>query len=399
MLILAERLREANGGELDESAVQAVAEATGAPLEYVRLAVKLRSEKEKKSFLANLRSQFRTLEPTTRRYLLTGAASTSTAFLCAVDEYLTVLTRFDRASNYGICTMVATLCFVAGLYNIVLSRSAKTAAVSGGILLGGVYLMRAIFELLLGVPSHTGSAFFLPVILFGAAAGAAAFQYSEKYRSRLGLKDPIQDRQDLLKQLTRIQDKLNSGLQSVAFLCVDIVGSTRMKESAEPLALEYTFNEYHEFVNRVARKYGGRVHSTAGDGITCAFEHPQHAFAAAKNIQAGILELNMLRNRIGAPITLRCGIHAGQVMTAAGGDVKSVNFSHVIDVSSHLQKAAPPGGIAISEAAAAQISGGPAAIGIRRVQAAEMTAVIWQPKGESSSSDSTLKVLPTSDIT
>ena len=77
MLILAERLRESNGGELDESAILAVAEATGAPVEYVRLAVKLRSEKEKRSFVANLRSQYRTLEPHTRRYVLSGAAAAS----------------------------------------------------------------------------------------------------------------------------------------------------------------------------------------------------------------------------------------------------------------------------------------------------------------------------------
>src|SRR5579884_327393 len=66
MLILAERLRAANGGELDESAMQAVSEATGAPLDYVRLAVKLRSERQKKNFLATLRTQFLTLEPHTR---------------------------------------------------------------------------------------------------------------------------------------------------------------------------------------------------------------------------------------------------------------------------------------------------------------------------------------------
>ncbi|HJP82015.1 MAG TPA: hypothetical protein VJ835_00795, partial [Fimbriimonadaceae bacterium] len=47
MLELAERLRSANGGDLDEAAIQAVAEATSAPLEYVRLALRIRGEKKK----------------------------------------------------------------------------------------------------------------------------------------------------------------------------------------------------------------------------------------------------------------------------------------------------------------------------------------------------------------
>jgi class 3 adenylate cyclase len=380
MLILAERLREANGGDLDESAIQAVAEATGAPLEYVRLAIKLRSEKEKNSFLANVRSQFRTLEPHTRRFLFSGAAAMAAAFLCTVDESMSQIARFNQASGYGICTMLGTLCAAFGIYNVFLSRDTKTAALSGGMLAGGLYLMRSVFEVVLRAPSQIDSAFFLPAIAVGALGGALLVHYGDKYRARLGLKDPLKERQDLLKQLNNLQDKLSSGMQFMTFLSVDIVGSTRMKEIADPLAVEYTFNEYHEFVARVAHKYGGRVHSTAGDGMTCAFEHPQHAFAAAKNIQAGIIELNMLRNRIGSPIVLRCGIHVGQVMTPEGGDVKAVNFSHVIDVASHLQKVAPPGGIAVSDSAVAQIAGGASTVGAQRVRAADTDALVWIPR-------------------
>ena len=378
MLILAERLREANGGELDESAIQAVAEATGAPIEYVRLAVKLRSEKEKKSFLANMRSQYRTLEPHTRRYVLSGACAASAALLCAADERISGFGR--GSSDYGIFTMIGTLFGVLGIYNVVLARDLKTAGMSGAVLTGGLFLMRSVFEFVFRVPAQVDTFWFLPFTVVGAAGGMALFHFGDKYRSKLGLKDPVKERHDLLRQLNQLQDKLSSGMQFMTFLSVDIVGSTRMKEGADPLAVEYTFNEYHEFVSRVAQKYGGRVHNTAGDGLTCAFEHPQHAFAAAKNIQAGIIELNTLRNRIGTPIVLRCGIHVGPVMTPAGGDVSSVNFAHVIDIASHLQKAAPPGGIAVSEAAVAQIAGGAASVGVRRIQALDVGALVWTPK-------------------
>ncbi len=388
MLILAERLREANGGELDESAILAVAEATGAPVEYVRLAVKLRAEKEKKSFLANMRSQFKTLEPGTRRYLLSGVAATSSAFLCIGDEYFSgvAAATHHSKSNYGLFTMLATVCFVIGIYNVALSRDLKRAAFSGGILAGGFYLMQSAFLLLYQLPANVDSSLFPLFTAMGAGGGMLLHQVMKKYRDRLGLRDPVKERQDLLRQLGELQDKLSSGKQLMTFLSVDIVGSTRMKETSDPLVVEYTFNEYHEFVTRIAKKYGGHVHSTAGDGIICAFEHAQHAFAAAKNIQSGLPEWNTFRNRIGMPVLVRCGIHSGMVMSPPGGDVTAVNFAHVIDMASHLQKVAPTGGIAVSESAAGQITGGHNSIGKDSVQVHDMRAILWTPKVSTQSS-------------
>ena len=385
MLILAERLRESNGGELDESAILAVAEATGAPVEYVRLAVKLRSEKEKRSFVANLRSQYRTLEPHTRRYVLSGAAAASSALLFTLEDFISGITRAHLGSNYGIFAMLATITGALGIYNVALSRDSRTAALSGAFFVGGMFLMKSVFSLLLGVHAYVDPVLFPILTVLGAFGGIGLRSFANKYRNRLGLKDPAQERQDLLKQLNQLQDKLTSGRQYMTFLSVDIVGSTRMKEGADLLAVEYTFGEYQSYVARLAEKYGGRVHSTAGDGLICAFENPQHAFAAAKNIQAGMLELNAHRNRLGVPLVLRSGIHSGSVITPQTGDVTSVSFSHVIDIASHLQKLSPPGGIVVSEAAVAQIAGGAGSVGNQRVQVLDVTALVWAPKQSASS--------------
>ena len=384
MLILAERLREANGGSLDESAIQAVAEATGAPVEYVRLAVKLRAEKEKKSFVSNLRSQYRTLEPHTRRFVLSGAAAASSALLMTADARMTAFTQKNLHADYGIFTMLATITIVLGIYNVFLSRNMKTAAWSGACLTGGLFLMNSVFSLLLGVQAYVDTTAFPMVTIGGALGGVALFKFAEKYRGNLGLKDPAKERQDLLRQLNQLQDRLTSGRQEMTFLSVDIVGSTRMKEGADPLAVEYTFSEYQEFVSRISQKYGGRVHSMAGDGIISAFDHPQQAFMAAKNIHAGLIELNTLRNRIGIPIILRSGIHSGAVIAPKSGDITSVSFSHVIDLASHLQKSAPAGGIAVSDTATSQIAGGSIAVGQDRIQVLDIGATVWRPNKPSS---------------
>ena len=78
MLLLAERLRESSGGVLDDAAILAVSEATGAPPEYVRLALKMRPQKKRESLGDKVRGEFLTLEPDTRRYVASVTAAGST---------------------------------------------------------------------------------------------------------------------------------------------------------------------------------------------------------------------------------------------------------------------------------------------------------------------------------
>ena len=382
MLALAERLRAANGGMLDDSAVQAVAEATGAPVEYVRLAVKLRSEKETQSFLAKLRSQYLTLEPHTRRFVVSGGAAT----LCALFDVAANRANYglrDHITSAGsLLGVVSLVWFTLGLYNACMTRDAKTGAAAGAVFGASFFAAHEMFNFILRLPSSYALSplLVIPFALLGAVVGLGAQRLTDRYRKPLGLRDPIKERQDLLRQLVDLQDKLNSGEQSCTFLSVDIVGSTRMKANADPLSVEFTFNEYHTFVERTVRRYGGRVHSTAGDGVTAAFDHPNAAFGAARNIQAGLMELNAFRNKIGQPIVLRQGIHTGTVVAPDATDVTTLEFSHVIDVAAHFQKVAPPGGIAVSDPAGAHLPGGPAGLGDGRVAVSGVEGTLWLPK-------------------
>ena len=384
MLALAERLRAANGGTLDDSAVQAVAEATGAPTEYVRLAVKLRSEKEAPSFLARLRSQYLTLEPHTRRFVLSGGAATLCA-LFAVAAHLagwTVRNSAEATSPGPLLSVVSLVWLTLGLYNVCVTRDARTGAAAGAIFGASFLVAYEMFAFLLRLPaSHALDAtLIVPLTLLGAVAGLGLQKVTDRYRKPLGLRDPLKERHDLLRQLVDIQERLKSGEQSCTFLSVDIVGSTVLKAKADALSVEFTFNEYHGFVERTVRRYGGRVHSTAGDGVTAAFDHPGQAFGAAKHIQAGLMELNAFRNKIGEPIVLRQGIHAGTVVAPDAGDVTTLEFSQVIDLAAHLQKAAPPGGIAVSDAAGSQLPGGVPCLGGTRLDVSGHGGTVWLPR-------------------
>ncbi len=397
MLALAERLRAANGGMLDDSAVQAVAEATGAPVEYVRLAVKLRSEKRTQSFTAKLRSQYLTLEPHTRRFVLSGGAATLCAlFATAADRAHWALGKSDAASPAPLLSIVSLLWLTMGLYNACVTRDARTGAAVGAIFGASFLAAHEMFAFLLRLPeSRTLEAtLIVPFALLGAVVGMGLQKMTDRYRKPLGLRDPLKERQDLLRQLVDIQERLKSGEQSCTFLSVDIVGSTRMKADADSLSVEFTFNEYHTFVERTVKRYGGRVHSTAGDGVTAAFDHPQQAFGAARNIQAGLLELNTFRNKIGQPIVLRQGMHTGTVVAPDATDVTTLEFSHVIDLAAHFQKAAPPGGVAVSDSASAYLPGGAAALGGERLQVSGMEGTVWAPRAATVVAGTTPPPLP-----
>ncbi len=378
MLLLAERLRESIGRELDDESIQAVAEATGAPLEYVRVAAHMLPEKKKRSTVSTFRSAFLTLEPETRASVLSALAAT----FCAAFH---VVAAVNQSPGNSFFDTIALIFLGLGLWNVSLTRDSRGAVVSGA-LFGGVYFVaQGLFAFLVstlgGVKlGSLPSPLLLLFLGIGAFGGFIIQKIVGKYRTRLGIQDPQQERQELLRQLVSLQDKLRSGEQSITFLSVDIVGSTHIKAQADPLSVEFTFNEYHLFVENAARRYQGRVHSTAGDGVILAFDHPQSAFAAARNMQTGIVELNTFRNKTGIPIALRCGIHTGSVVAPQAGDIKSINFAHVIDVAAHLQKECPVGGITVSDASAAHLPGGPSGVGVQRVRAADVAGTIWLPR-------------------
>jgi len=373
MLDLAERIQAANGGELDDAAILAVSEATGAPADYVRLAMRLRPQQKKRGFLQQAKTEYLGLEPEARRNVIGGLLGAGFALAGVLSTQLV-------DSYSGLLGVVQIIFATLAVYSCAVAKDARSAAVTGAVVAGIGFIFATLFQALFHTKGSIEAAWIVPLTLGGALLGLTVNKLVSKNRPKFGLKDPVQERQELLRQLVQLQDKLNSGAQPIAFLSVDIVGSTKMKQDADALSIEYTFNEYHQFVERTVRKYGGRVHSTAGDGMTCAFDTAPQAFGAAKNIQAGMIELNTFGNKTGIPLVLRAGIHVGEVVTPKPGDIASLNFAHVIDIAAHMQKIAPPGGIVVSGPAANQLPGGPLAVGTEHVETQNVSGIVWQPR-------------------
>lgn len=342
---LVRRLRITSPDALNEEAVLAISEVTGKSPELVRLSIAATTPTQK----ASVRQTVLTMDPKVRQYAIAAWLASMAALLTVIG----MMTR-DRSSIFP---MVTLLLQGAGAYVAITASDSRTAGALGALFgvvnVLGISLFLGIADLIprLNVPNGPPPPMVIVGGLIGMLVGTLGRAVYRTIVDRSKKQDDAENRHELLRQLVDIQDKLRAHERTVAFLSLDIVGSVRIKEGSSALAVEFTFSEYHRFVEAIVAKNGGEIHSTAGDGVTCTFETSAMAFRAARQVQAGIHEFNAARNRLSAPIQLRAGIHFGTIVPY-GPASTDVNFSHVIDLAAHFQKECPPGGVALSQAAA-----------------------------------------------
>jgi class 3 adenylate cyclase len=333
-----------------------------------------RLEKQQaKTGLGRFFRQVRQMDFATRRVVASAALGLWAGLAKALAE------KFG--DQYGLAAMGITVFSLLAIINCALTRKRELGALTGAAYAFAMKFGLAAFSWMLRSPVKLSGTDIIPYTFIAAAAGFLFGTFGDRILRIRFQHDPQKRREYLLRQLIELQEELKKGEQNVTFLSVDVVGSTDMKRHADALNVEYTFNEYTHYVTGVSRSFDGMLHSTAGDGILLTFPSPKDAFLAARRVIGGMIEFNAFKNRLGHPFQVRCGIHTGSV-NAVKGDIGSVNYSHVIDVTSHVQKIAPPGGIAISEDAAriAQTDG--LNLGSERTEVKGIHARIWRGQVE-----------------
>jgi len=128
-----------------------------------------------------------------------------------------------------------------------------------------------------------------------------------------------------------------------AILAADVVGYSRLlatDEWATVATLEAYRAVFHE---RVTRK-SGRVVDTAGDSVLAIFPCPIRAVEAAFGIQEEIDSRNTMLPQ-DLRMRFRLGINFGVVIEKDDGRVYGLN----VNVASHMESLAEPGGTTISE--------------------------------------------------
>ena len=143
-------------------------------------------------------------------------------------------------------------------------------------------------------------------------------------------------------------------LRDGSFLDVDVVDSFGMKsDESRSERVVVSFERFRAFVARTVAEHGGDVLNCSGDEVMSFFESADDSVAAAKAIFTGLARFNERENLLDRPFRIRGGIHTGR---SAVDLVSGVAYSPVLDAAGHLQKAAPVGGLLISEETAEMLS-------------------------------------------
>lgn len=192
-------------------------------------------------------------------------------------------------------------------------------------------------------PQHVFSGLFSAIaynLLAIATATIAMLRLNELRKQAL-----IENRPEVLDQeIARLEQVLSPPLRRVCVMDVDAYQSSVMKMTSDPFEAEWSFREYQALITRVASRFLGTVHSTAGDGAIVGFPSSADALSAAIHLQAAISVFNRKVNRLKVPFRIRIGLHTGELQ----GNLDEIQFTEVIDVAAHVQKAIPVGRIGLT---------------------------------------------------
>jgi class 3 adenylate cyclase/tetratricopeptide (TPR) repeat protein len=138
-------------------------------------------------------------------------------------------------------------------------------------------------------------------------------------------------------------------------LFADLVGFTRLSESADPEQVKNLVDRTFERLAADVVSYGGQVDKVLGDALVAIFGAPvAHEDDAERAVRAGLRmqeRLDQLNLDGGLELQMRIGINTGEVLVGAlraGGDYTAMG--DVVNTASRLQTIAQPGEVVVGPA-------------------------------------------------
>jgi class 3 adenylate cyclase len=157
-----------------------------------------------------------------------------------------------------------------------------------------------------------------------------------------------EERDRLVRDYTELKKRLEKSKKSLAFLSVDIVGSTRIKAGQDPLLAEMLFKQYRHLLEEIFKKFRDLGASWTPDGVMVCFKEVNQGCEAGKDLLRRLPDFNHKNNPLGFPIQVRCGLNAGEVPYDENTPLELLS-DRVLDITGHLQKAARPDTLLITE--------------------------------------------------
>jgi TolB-like protein len=136
-----------------------------------------------------------------------------------------------------------------------------------------------------------------------------------------------------------------------AILVADVVGYSRLASADEDGTLSRLRVLRSDLIDPAVAAHHGRVVKRTGDGLIAEFRSVVDAVRCAIDLQNGLIERNV-DVPAGRRIVLRIGVHLGDVVEEADGDL----MGDGVNIAARLEGIAAPGAICLSEDAYRQVS-------------------------------------------
>ena len=163
----------------------------------------------------------------------------------------------------------------------------------------------------------------------------------------------------LAERILATRGALEGERKAVSVLFCDLVGSTELAESLGAEGMHALLGRMFEVALAEVHRYEGTLNQFLGDGFMALFgaplaheDHARRAVLAALGIQRALTDE--------VHLTVRIGVHTGQVVVGAIGDNLRMDYTAIGDtthLAARLQQRAGPGTILISEATARLVEG------------------------------------------
>lgn len=159
-------------------------------------------------------------------------------------------------------------------------------------------------------------------------------------------------RDELLELMAKAKKSLDQQKRSVAFLSIDIINSTGMKQGEDQAIAERDFRQYKRLAEAAIDKNGALKAAWTPDGVMICFSTTDGAVAAAKEIIRNLGHFNKHVKAMRSDFAVRCGVNAGVVLFDEAVPMEEMS-DRTIDVAGHMQKYAKANTIYIGKHAIA----------------------------------------------
>jgi class 3 adenylate cyclase/tRNA A-37 threonylcarbamoyl transferase component Bud32 len=148
-------------------------------------------------------------------------------------------------------------------------------------------------------------------------------------------------REELVRLMVETKKKLDSLTRELAFLAIDVVGSTKLKVGEEQAYVDHDFKEYKKLVEAAMDRENALKSAWTPDGVMICFGSIEEAIRAAQSVLLDLARFNAEVKAVKTQFRVRCGINAGPVHYEKSQRMEEMS-DRVIDVAGHMQKYAKP---------------------------------------------------------